>query len=69
MRNKLSVEKALNKLRETYAPKPTMTQLDDKIAELQDEARRLRTMNQRRAEHAHRRSSRWDLCPIGARLA
>ncbi len=39
---KLSVEKALDKLRAPDAPKSRMTQLDDKIDALEEERKRLR---------------------------
>jgi hypothetical protein len=41
---KLSVGKALDKLRGADAPKTKMTQLDEKISDLDKEAQRLRTM-------------------------
>jgi len=47
--NKLSVETALNKLREADAPKPASAQQDDRIAELQEEAKRLRAQRLRLA--------------------
>lgn len=40
--NKLSVEKALEKLRGSDAPKSTSTRLDEKDAELDEEIRRMR---------------------------
>ncbi len=45
--NKLSVEKALNKLRETDAPKSGMTQRDERIKELEEETKRLRAQRLR----------------------
>jgi hypothetical protein len=42
--NKLSVGQALEKLRGTDAPKTKMTQLDEKISELDKEAQRLRAL-------------------------
>jgi len=41
---KLSVSQALDKLRGTDAPKSKLTRLDDKIDQLDDEARRLRSI-------------------------
>jgi hypothetical protein len=44
---KLDVGKALEKLRGTETPKSRMTQLDDKIDELDKETRRLKALNRR----------------------
>ena len=44
---KLSVGKALDKLRGTDAPKAKMTQLDEKIDILDDEVQRLRAIRRR----------------------
>ena len=41
---KLSVGQALDKLRGTDAPKSKMTQLDEKISDLDKEAQRLRAL-------------------------
>jgi hypothetical protein len=45
--NKLDVGKALDKLRGAETPKARMTQLDDKIAALQEETQRARAMGYR----------------------
>jgi hypothetical protein len=44
---KLDVGKALEKLRGTETPKSRMTQLDDKIDELDKETQRLKALNRR----------------------
>jgi len=51
---KLSVEKALDKLRDTDAPKSRMAQLDEKIAELDEETQRLRAQRLRLERHQRR---------------
>ena len=45
--SKLDVGKALEKLRGTETPKSRMTQLDDKIDELDKETQRLKALNRR----------------------
>ncbi len=50
---KLDVGKALEKLRGTETPRSRMTQLDDKIDELDKETQRLRAAN-RRLERSQR---------------
>ncbi len=56
---KLSVEKALNKLRETDAPKSKMTRLNEEIEALDEETRRLRAQRLR-LERRQRRSTESD---------
>ena len=51
---KLSVEKALDKLRGTDAPKSRMAQLDEDIAELDEETQRLRAQRLRLERHQRR---------------
>jgi hypothetical protein len=52
---KLSVEKALNKMREADAPKTTV---DDKIEALKEETRRLRAQRLRLQGHQRRSAKR-----------
>jgi hypothetical protein len=51
---KLSVKKALDKLRDTDAPKSRMAQLDEDIAELDEETQRLRAQRLRLERHQRR---------------
>ncbi|WP_198030120.1 hypothetical protein [Bradyrhizobium sp. Tv2a-2] len=51
---KLSVEKALDKLRDTDAPKSRMAQLEEEIAELDEETQRLRAQRLRLERHQRR---------------
>jgi hypothetical protein len=54
--NKLSVGQALDKLRDTDAPRSNMTRLDEEISALDQETQRLR-MARRRLERDQRSSS------------
>jgi hypothetical protein len=54
--SKLSVEKALEKLRGTETPKSRMAQLDDEIDELEAETKRLREQRLRLERHQRRRT-------------
>jgi hypothetical protein len=56
---KLSVEKALNKLREADAQKSKSTGIDENIDALEEEAKRLREQRLRLERH-HRRSTKRD---------
>jgi len=51
---KLSVEKALNKLREADAPKTTSTRHEEKIEALDEEIRRMRAQRLRLEAHQRR---------------
>ena len=51
---KLSVEEALNKIREGEAQKSKSTRADDKIAALEEETRRLREQRLRLERHQRR---------------
>jgi len=55
---KLSVEKALNKLREADARKTGKEQTDDKIDALEEEAKRLRAQRLRLEAHQRRSTKR-----------
>jgi TolA-binding protein len=52
---KLSVEKALQKLRDTDAPKSRKKQLDDKIDELDEEIQRMRAQRLRLGAHQRKK--------------
>jgi hypothetical protein len=56
---KLSVEKALNKLREADMQKSKTTRMDAKIAELDEETKRMRAQRLRLERH-QRRSTKQD---------
>ena len=51
---KLSVEKALNKLREADAQKSGITDVDDRIDALEEETKRLRAQRLRLERHQRR---------------
>ncbi len=51
---KLSVDKALEKLRGTDAPKSKLTRLDEEIASLDEETQRLRAQRLRLQRHRPR---------------
>jgi hypothetical protein len=55
---KLSVEKALQKLREADAPKAKMARLDDEISALDEETQRLRAQRLRLERHQRRSTKR-----------
>ena len=55
---KLSVEKALDKLRGADAPKSRMTQLDEKIEMLDEETRRMRAQRLRLEQHQRHSTKR-----------
>lgn len=52
--DKLSVEKALNKIREADAQKSRSTQADDRIDALEEETKRLRAQRLRLERHQRR---------------
>jgi hypothetical protein len=54
--DKLSVKKALEKLRGTETPKSRMAQLDNEIDKLEEETRRLREQRLRLERHQRRRT-------------
>jgi hypothetical protein len=54
--SKLSVEKALEKMRGAETPKSRMAQLDDEIDELEAETRRLREQRLRLERHQRRKT-------------
>jgi hypothetical protein len=54
--SKLSVEKALKKLRQSDAPKSTGRQLDDKIEVLDEEIERMRAQRLRLEAHQRKRT-------------
>jgi hypothetical protein len=56
---KLSVEKALNKIRSTDAPKTRMSRRDEEIDALEEETKRLRAQRLRLERH-QRRSTKSD---------
>jgi hypothetical protein len=56
---KLSVEKALNKIRSTDAPKTGISQRDEEIDALEEETKRLRVQRLRLERH-QRRSTKSD---------
>ncbi|CCE07361.1 hypothetical protein BRAS3843_2080019 [Bradyrhizobium sp. STM 3843] len=55
---KLSVEKALNKIRESDARKDKADRIDDEIAALDEETKRLRAQRLRLEGHQRRSSKR-----------
>jgi hypothetical protein len=55
---KLSVEKALNKLREAHAQKTETTRIDQEIDALDEETRRLREQRLRLERHQRRSTKR-----------
>ena len=55
---KLSVEKALEKLREADAPRTRIARLDDEIGELDEETQRLRAQRLRLERHQARSRKR-----------
>ena len=64
---KLSVEKALNKIREANIEKSESTRMDEEIAELDESIKRMRAQRLR-LESLQQRSTKPDRCK-GARIA